>query len=641
MGIKHEGSRIKDAHAALKPGLGYHWEAAPDPIPYPYDPSWQMDEVDLVPSMVDEIVETGWRVDHLREQIEMLGGEPRGRTRRGLAEQLATLFLDSTRLADALGRLSDEERRYYTHLLLHMGIQGFYVAPQASTLWRDFSTPWPELAQSVVGAGLVLESENGELLVPYGTMELLPQLTIEFPRSSEPKQVVPAADPRHIVAQVQQLLGLLQTETFELRPQPRWEAPEYPYAEPVVCWPPVPADAERLQENVERERTIELWPPEPRLAERALQIWADTLGTSEAWAEFLYHVLVGGGVIWQGSPLTVDADLAHDWMALTPGRQVSVIYRLYRNISQWAVWWPWWREGTVRVRRSYHGYWSLNSIDESVALSCSNLRWVLLELLSFLPHNTWLATDDLYRWLDELFPTPDTHRYLMGLTPDQAKGGWTAFLHSALERMLTGPLHALGLVDLGPSREHVTAVRLHGLQNLHWGKISEVVLDAAGQLSPDAVRFLADEQSLEIQTPVPPDFVTFILRWAKPSGFSQSLVRYRLDVQRLHHAFEKGADPTVLEDAWRTCVGFDPLPEIVDWWENWWGRYGRVRLYPSQALLETRDAFTMQELQVSLPSLQASIAGLLTPKAAFLKEEDVDRILDDLSRQGYMPKETS
>ncbi|MGC9523435.1 MAG: hypothetical protein ACP5HG_16315, partial [Anaerolineae bacterium] len=634
-------SRIKDARTALKPELGYRWEAPPDPAPYPYDPFWQLTETDLVASMVNEIVEIEWRVDHLRTQIEKLGGEPRGRTRRSLAEQLAVLFLDPTRLADALGRLSDEGRRYYTNLLLHLGVQGLYVAPKTKGLWSGFSRPWPELARSIAKAGLALQSEAGDLFVPYGTTALLPQLTIEFPRSPEPKHVVSAADPRRIVAQVQQLLGLLQTETFELRPQPRWEAPEYPYAEPVVCWPPTPADAERLQANVQRERTFELWPPVPPLTERALRRWADALATSEDWVELLYHVLVEAGILWQGSPLTVDTDLAHDWMALTPGRQVGVIYRLYRNISQWAAWWPLWREGTVRLRRTYHGYWSLNSIDESVALCCSNLRWILLELLSFLPHDTWLATADLYQWLDELFPTPDTHPYLMGLAPEQAKGGWSTFLHTALRCMLTGPLHALGLVDLGPSLENVTAVRLRGLQSLQWGKIAEIALDAAGQLAPEAVCYLADEQSLELKTPVPPDFMTFILRWAKPSGFSQSLVRYRLDVQRLHRTFEGGADPAALVEAWRTYVGFDPLPEIVEWWEQWWTRYGRVRLYPPQALLETRDAVTMQELQVSLPSLQASITGILTPKAAFLEEEDVDRILEDLARQGYMPKETS
>jgi hypothetical protein len=280
------------------------------------------------------------------------------------------------------------------------------------------------------------------------------------------------------------------------------------------------------------------------------------------------------------------------------------------------------------------------SLDESIALGGSNLRWILLEILSFLPDNVWLSLDDLNRWLQQLFPTVDAHRYLMGLDPIADEGGWFAFLRTVLIETLAGPLHALGLVDVGPSLDDIAVVRLRGLQPLHWGKTQDLSLETAVELAQEALRFVPEGPVLEVATPVPPDVAALILRWAEPAGFSRTLIRYTLNVERLHQAFEDGDDPESLVAAWQTCTGFEPVPEIVAWWQSWWERYGHVRLYPPQALLRTRDAMTMHEIQISLPKLQSSITSMLSPAAALLKPDDVDTILGDLSRQGYMPKES-
>ena len=165
------------------------------------------------------------------------------------------------------------------------------------------------------------------------------------------------------------------------------------------------------------------------------------------------------------------------------------------------------------------------------------------------------------------------------------------------------------------------------------------MLEAAGELRREALRFFQQESILEIEAPVPPDFVTFVLQWTKPAGFSRNLVRYRLDVQRLHTAFERGMDPDTLAVAWWSASGIDPLPEIAQWWATWWQRYGHVRIYPAQTLLQTRDAATMRELQMALPHLQSALLGALAPDAMLLEEESVDGLISDLTRQGYMPKE--
>jgi hypothetical protein len=591
--------------------------------------------------MVEELVEMEWRVADLREQIADMGLKPKGRTRVALAQQLAEAFLAPSRLKESVAALPEKSRLYFTHLLLQSHTNNYYAYPVAEALWQGFPKPLRQVKAPLLQSNLVMSGVEGRTLIPYGTRQRLPHLHVNIPTAAGPEHFVPAADPHELLMQIQQMLGLLQSESFELRPRLRWQAPKYPYAQPTVCWPPIPKDAQALYANAERERLIGLQPPDYTLDDTALQVWTEALGASREWVGFLYHLMVAGRVIWEGSPLTIDAGLVQEWLSTPPGRQLHAIYQLYSIVTDWAAWWPLWRAGTVFVGRAYHGYWGLMSLDDSVRVSAPALREVLLEILSFLPDDAWIALSDLSAWLQRLFPNMESHRYLMGLRLEHTDEGWSAFLEAAVVSMVTGPLRAMGLVDVGPSLDDVRVLRFHGLQDLQWGRVTEVPVEASAQLHREALRFIESGPSLEVKTPVPPDFMTFVLRWTKPAGFSKSRVRYDLDMNQLYRAFENGEDPDTLSENWQACVGFEPLPDIRAWWQVWWRRYGRVRIYPPQAMLQTRDALTMQELQVSLPSLQAAISSMLTPETALLEPEDVDQLLSNLSRQGYMPKETS
>jgi len=643
MGKQDRTEAAGKAKPSLEPQWGYIWQAPPAPSPKETTPLWRIppQDQDPVTDMVEELVEMEWRVADLREQIAGLGLKPRGRTRRDLAQQLAEAYLAPSRLTESVAALPEESRLYFTHLLLQSHTNNYYAYPVAEALWQGFPKSLKKITAPLLQSNLVMSGVEGRALIPYGTRQRLPHLHVNIPTAAEPKHFVPAADPNELLTQIQQMLGLLQSESFELRPSLRWQAPKYPYAQSTVCWPPTPRDAQALYANAERTRLIGLQPPDHTLDDATLQVWTEALGASREWVDFLYHLMVAAGVIWEGSPLTIDAELMQEWLTTPPGWQLYAIYQLYSAVSHWAAWWPLWRAGTVSVGRAYHGYWGLMSLDDSVRVSASALREVLLEVLSFLPDDTWIALSDLSAWLQGLFPNIESHRYLMGLQLEHIEGGWSAFLEAAVVSLVTGPLHALGLVDVGPSIDDVRVLRLHGLQDLQWGRVTEVTVETSAQLHREALRFVESGPSLEVKTPVPPDFMTFVLRWTKPAGFSKSRIRYDLDLKQLYRAFENGEDPDTLSEDWQACVGFEPLPDIRAWWLYWWRRYGRVRMYPPQAMLQTRDALTMQELQVSLPSLQAAIISVLTPETALIEPEDVDQVLSNLSRQGYMPKETS
>jgi hypothetical protein len=632
--------RAKKGRDFLDPELGYTWDAPPPPTPLQHPPYWEWDELDPVGDMTRELVELEWPVAELRRHTRALDIQPKGRSRQDLAEQLAENFLDADRLARAIAKLSDEDRSSYASLLLEANLQSLYVLPQPRGLSRRTLAPESGLVERLMARGLVLTEEQG-IFLPYGLRRRLPPLFAPFSQVDEAENYTPAADPRELLSQIQQLLGLLQSETAKLRDVLRWEAPPYPYAAPVTCWPPDPEDARKLIDYPQHQMKMGLRPRQPALNDESLDTWARAIGDTEERAEFLYHLMVNIGLIWSGSPVTVDHDLTQAWMSLPPGRQMGVIYGLWRNIPSWATWWSLWRRGDVKARWMYYGYWSLMSLDDALRRTTHTLRWTLLEILSFLPHDQWIALADIAAWLEDLFPTLESHRYLAGLDLQRKEGRWPGFLRAALEALLSGPLHAMGLVDIAPSLDEVASIRLRGLQRLHWGRAGAMELEVEGKLREDAVRFDAKEHVLEIATPVPPDIMNCVVTWAEPSGLSRNLIRYRLDVERLHRAFEAGEDPDTLSRRWEVCTGFEPLPEIAAWWQHWWSRYGHIRLYADQTLLQTRDAFTMQELQVALPSLQSSVLGLLTPEAAILKAEDVDEVRENLERQGYMPKEVS
>ena len=643
----------------LRPDLGYVREMPASPTPVERSDAFAILNVDPIPGMVNELVSREWPVADLRKEIEDLGGHAKGRTRKALAEQLASAFLDEARLAGAVEGLSKDNLNGYILLLFQASIQTYYTAPDTQSLWKRLSKSPSHVVEVLFKAHLGLRTEDNQLLLPFGLYQRLPPFSLPLPTIKQPAKVVPAADPHEFLGQIHQLLALLQTETFALRPRLRWQAPVYPYAHPIVCWPPAPADAKKLNANTKQERVLNFLPPDPYLDAPSLHTWSRNLGASPEWAEFCYHLLLNAGLIMAGSPVLVNGESAQDWVSLTPGQQVCAAFAAYRDSQPWADWWSGWRSGDVRVRRYYHGYWGLNSVDQTVILAGSQLRAVLIDFLSFLPQNAWMDIDVVFEQLNQLFPTAESHRYLMGLSLESAEGGWAAFQSNTLLEMLTGPLWAMGFVELSPSVDDVRAIRLVGLQDVVWGRVSEVPMEVTGELSSKAMRLVlaretrasaraageprpdAEGATLEVQSPVPPAFTTFVLRWARPAGFSRNLIRYELDVERLHHTFEEGDDPDGLAESWQTTAGFAPLPQIAEWWRYWWERYGRVRLYPPQALLQTRDAFTLQEVQAALPQLQASILGVVAPRAALLEPDDVDKILSALTRQGYMPKESS
>ncbi len=235
-------------------------------------------------------------------------------------------------------------------------------------------------------------------------------------------------------------------------------------------------------------------------------------------------------------------------------------------------------------------------------------------------------------------PTRDPSPFV-GMNPSYTQGGWLKFVEEVLLQTLRGPLRAFGLVEIGPSlrtsrRCAFTACRA----SLGTDRRSVPRGSGASQSGCGAIRRCTC--AVGGHTAGSPGFHQHDVSLGQTSRL-RNVARYRPDAEQLHQTFERGEDPASLSAAWRASLGFDPLPEIAAWWETWWSRYGHIRIYPVQALLQTRDATTLDELRVALPHLQDAIVSTLTPEAALLRSRDRGTLLDDLARQGYMPKEVA
>lgn len=637
-----------DPAAVCTPGsltekLNYVWLQPGEPVQPPSAPPfWTYPGEDDITEFVEEIAEQQWRVDFIRRQITRLGVKPKGQRRVDLVQQLVERFLDPERFARQLATLTDEEQRYYLYLLLHNGLLGLSTQPTSLDKLLSLSKPSVTLTQRIINVGLGLQDEEGQFFVPFEIFKLLPPVYISFDTEPPPAKFTPAADLRLLLTKVQQLLGLVQSKTYHIRPRPRWRTPRVGYySSEYQIWPPVPDDAQRLLSDPNKQGAITLCPPEPYLDENTIAAWSADLELTPDNVEFLYHVLIDAQLLLPGNPITLNTALIQPWMMQTPGDQLTTLYSLYRNLADWADWWPDWRAGDVKVQWNYQNYWMLSGVDNMLRATHHMLRWVILDILAYLPHDVWLSADKVAQFLVKLYPEPQSHYYQHGLLCKDAHNHWKGFLAQALRAMLRGPMYILGFVEVAPDLDTIEVFRLRHFQSFHWNRPEAVLVEDVTPFGRDAVAFEPGEQALLITPPAKAEFLIAVQQWGEPRGLVDNKLRYQLDVSRLHKAFEEGETPETFAEAWERHADFPPLPQIQQWWQTWWERYGHIRLYTEQTALVTWDEFTMQELQVALPSMREAIMGLVTPRVALLQAERVNRIVSDLERQGYMPKEES
>lgn len=594
-------------------------------------------------SAIARITEESWPVALLREQIEKLGLRPQGRTRVDLARQLITLLCDPGRLELVFSKLDAETQAFYAQLLLSFELGSWNADLRGMLLLRPLSQPPNVFSRRIVDAGLALEQETELLMIPPFLQRNLPRLYLPaevfaLPRAPQREQL---ARPAYTVVQIQQFLGLLGARKITLRPVRQWTSPEAwqrPFSTGLL---PTPEGARTLIKLRPHENLpVELLSPEPALAPDDLKYLSQTLSLPEAAVEGLYHLLVALRVLRPGSPVQVEPALLEAFLALEPGEQLAALLRLLPGLGMWAPFWDLWREGQVRLQWLYRPYYGAISYPQVAAQVFANLSDLCLRYLALLPHDLWLAPATAVELLLRFVPKGDVLSSYRVLLLTDTRGSWESFLALYLESLLTGPLHWLGLCDVGrDARSVFSAFRLHHLQDAIWLREKAFPLPPTVWTGAGRNHWAWKRETLLLRLPAPAAVMQLLHQWAEPAGVENDMLCYRPNVQRLHAAFEDGETVETLRERWLQSAGAAPPPELVHWWETWYRRYGHIRLYPHQAVLAATDELTLKEVQVALPELREGLLGLINARTALLRSGEVDRLLQQLTARGYMPKE--
>ncbi len=622
--------------------LGYKLYTPSQSVPVKDPPSWKTDPIDSREAAIHDIIEAAWPVAQLRSQIRKLGTRPKGRSRAALTRQMVEAFIDRDRLRETVASLSQEARGLYIYMLLRLNLQAFYVGEIIPLHTLAMS---PTLLQAEIeNAGLVLNLEDQRVL-PAELLPFLPPLYLTSQISQlEPDDIQDArlSRPHMLIGQIQQFLNLVQEAECTLEPALRWapKGSRYYYMRDLM---PTPASARDLLEMPHKQMRIELLAPAPRLDRAILEDWGQTLGLPPFGVEFLYHLLMRVGVLRQGSPVAIEPELAQRFLTLPAGEQIAVLLRFLGELTDWAAFWPAWREGHIKAHWLHRPtYWGTFSYEDLLAQTVRAIRSAILHVLAILPHEVWLSGPQTVHILSRLFSDNLSFKVTANLlTFGHEFTGWEGMLQSYLGAMLKGPLHWLGLVDIAPQTGDLEAFRLHHLQDLLWSREPALPFPEIQVEARETVRFLPDTGELFLEPPVPVALLQHIETWAQPAGITEQAICYQQSLKRLHAAFEAGQSPETLCQAWESGVGQPPPETLRAWWEHWWDRYGQIRLYPHQALISTRDDFALQELQVAIPEMQDALLGFLTSRVVLVQSDEVTELLKKMKAKGYMPKEAS
>ncbi len=629
--------------AAATPELGYGETPPPASTALRAQPTWSLGaELPDLSALKQEFA-SGWSAEDLREQIRDLGVQPQGRSRLDLATQLVETYIAPERLELVIKGLREEAQELFLALLLDARLRRWNPANTRLMLFRPTKTDSELLHQEIVDSGLELYGVNGFFISDIILAHLPPLYAPLLPEmeARPPRRVIPA-DPYALVSHVQQFLGMVQSGDYPLRVQRHW-TPTHGTGNlrPLVGFIPTPESAQLVRKTplASTPLTLEMMAPDPLPTDAALDAWQQALAMSAQGVEFLYHLLRAVGVLRPGSPVRVEPAALESFLALPPGSQLAILLQHYAALSDWDVSWPAWRAGDARAQWAYRSYQGFASYDVLLGRTCIALRNMVLDVLAILPHSVWLSFDMVVDIMAQFIPMSDAALQLTLRLLD-ARGSWDGFLRHYLEALLRGPLHWLGFAEIGLGADsRLQAFRLQQLQAIIWRRQPEVALRDIVWDARRAFRWQSETETLLIAPPVPVAVLQFIQRWAQPAGADGTSLKYRLDVARLHAAFEAGETPETLHAAWAQHVGASTPALVGEWWARWWARYGHIQLYPRQTVLTVDNAMTLKELQLARRELREALLGMINERTALLDSAKAGDILAAMQRKGYMPKE--
>jgi hypothetical protein len=511
----------------------------------------------------------------------------------------------------------------------------------------------------LAGLGLILTTPDvyggpERLIFPRAFAPDLPPTRELLPAYADPidlLRVRPAGDGLTWPTTLYLIWQRLRDQGVTLRPGPSRTSAERA-APGIAGWPVEPAEVEAVQRKPGWQYTgVVLTVPafEPELDDASLERLRPLAGGDVDRADFAYHLLRGlNAVNVKRDTLQVDESAILDFLRLDPMARLKALSQAWLGLNAWSelnlvlksV-------GRIRLRRKlgYSQFKVQQLLDEltqarqfvaRVLGRAEPGRWISLP--GFL-HAVWALNPDFLH-VRRPFTLSEPIWWLEHTVSGRAfslkdEADWVQGPGEFVIRLLTGPLHWLGAVDLGYDGHGLSAVRLTPLGALLLDRPSSFVLEPVRRPLE-----ISDDLEITVGSGQGDSSVYEMLgRVGELVGADMQAFHYRLTRERLYAAFESGLVLGDLLD-WLEDHSARPLPDaVVDQLSRWWASYGRVRLYPDLTVIEFADDYTLPEL-LATTALHQSIVHTVSPRLVIIRTEDTDALLSELVARGYTPKLT-
>ncbi len=598
-------------------------------------------------------------VQNLRKMASQRGWKLKGTRKTGIVDQLLEKIIDPAEIHRAGQSLTDDERIALLALIVSQSLffeRINYLKEFETAFIKNKNRDIIEYLRQIIfekGLGLVKPNFNTAhyFSVPIIFMPHLPPLLTSqvSPLPDLPPGDTRLAVPFSAIGAATQLLLLFQYETIPLRPPLPRPKIEKQYTQ-LKRWDYVPAELTQWRKRPSRDATLTVPPPQYALPDDTLKRIAPMLGGIEQ-AELLYRLLLTGGLIYPGSPVTVWQTTQQKFLERSADERRAWLVRRYMETTAWSELWHILRhDPDLRLKRKLN----VEFKPAQLFAQLQQFREKVITILAYMPANEWLSLADVTAVFRKIWRTFDSKTWVdsrdrrtkpawqiyageRALQPADSTRDWDR-LQGAFIRQVCRTLHQLGAADLHvDAKNRLQAVRLLDLKELLWG-INAPSAPRRTDISPeDAVR--VDGADIFVTPAAPPTVHLTLNRIAKMQQVTAAHTLYRLDVTAVHQSFENGDTLDDLLAAWQQFISAAVPAVIREQLAAWWQMYGQVRLYRRVTLIEFADDHTLLEMKAAT-SLAERLIAELSPRAVLIPADAVEPLVAELENAGYTPKIT-
>ncbi len=610
----------------------------------PIDPQ-EMIELGLMGKRpLDQILDTTFRLQDLRELARSRGWKLQGTGKQAVVSQIASYHQADDGWAAQVRRLPEGLRVFLQHMWVAGAYEGGIQIGAVHSLARESGMADARLLEDLEKAQLSVESfillGDSCLLWP-DVYRVLPLDTTWLAPVAETRRLrrLHAGDPVRLALAARALPDYLSQHPLQ--------AP----SDLAGLWSPPGGVSPIVAERRGSDAIIK--PQLPLLHLDTLKRLAAGLDLQPVQAHLLLLALAGLKYIARddqgrigAAPHGIEQIRHADILELA--RQ---IFRYLLSTSRWSV------IDSLFPSPPIHVVQPVYSINPALQVEDSILwRQSLARALALLEPGAWYSLADLMRRLYQLRSAISSYARpysgLQYMTADNRRMdinkeiGWQNILLRVYTYLITGPFHLMGLVDLASDDREVLAFRVTPYFRYFMGLAARPA-PAAGLANAGRITFVSPTH-FRIRSasdgpargasdgPASPELHIFLSKLSAPAWEKGSPAPYRLSPERLQASLTGGASiEDLLSDLQQVCEG--PLRnDTVALLREWAATYGHYHAHTDLTLIEFGDDMALPELLRST-DLAVFLRRQFSPRLIAIESRQADAFFRRLLRQGYTP----